>query len=94
MEEEIPVNTDVQKPEEECLKEIVDLVDVPKAQDAPIDLRESRRRTRRRLLDEVDDLDQPMRPKFQPLRVSQKKSQSRKRYPTLNGLRYGSPKSC
>ena len=53
--DEVPVDVEGQRPEEEAPMEVVDLEEEP--EDAPTDPRASRRMVRRSLLDEVDEDD-------------------------------------
>ena len=62
--EENPVIAETQEPKEEGLKVIVDLNDVLEKEDSPVKRKEFRRRTRRSLLNEVDDIDQTQEPGF------------------------------
>ncbi|XP_042027291.1 eukaryotic translation initiation factor 3 subunit A-like [Salvia splendens] len=62
--EEAPVHAEVQEPEEGDLKGVVDLVDDPEDEDSSVDQREARRRARRCLRDEIDDLAQPTEKEF------------------------------
>ena len=60
--DEVPIIAEEQGPKDDGPLEIVDLDDAP--EDSPVKCKELRRKTRRSLLDEVDDVNQTQEPRF------------------------------